>query len=74
MHVIRPELTKAQWRSSSYSNAAGGDCLEVADDVPGAVPVRDSKRSSGPALLIPASSWVAFVDGVKRAGSTATDR
>ncbi|EST23162.1 hypothetical protein N566_25960 [Streptomycetaceae bacterium MP113-05] len=74
MHVICPELTKAQWRSSSYSNAAGGDCLEVADDVPGAVPVRDSKRSRGPVLFIPADAWVAFVDDVKRARPITTDR
>ncbi|MFC9084498.1 DUF397 domain-containing protein, partial [Streptomyces sp. NPDC057062] len=31
------------WRKSSYSNDQGGSCLEVLDDHPAGVPVRDSK-------------------------------
>ncbi|MFJ9423290.1 DUF397 domain-containing protein [Streptomyces sp. NPDC101249] len=27
------DLSKLTWRKSSYSNATGGDCLEVADDL-----------------------------------------
>ncbi|MFH8810564.1 DUF397 domain-containing protein [Streptomyces hygroscopicus] len=50
------------WRKSSYSNQAGGDCVEVADGIPGVVPVRDSKRPDGPALVFPTASWTAFVD------------
>ena len=57
-----PDLSTAVWRKSSYSNGSGGDCVEVRDDVPGLVPVRDSKVSDGPALLIPALAWVPFVD------------
>lgn len=55
----------AQWRKSSYSNTSGGDCLEVADDRPGLVPVRDSKRPHGPALVVSAAAWTPFVEGVK---------
>nr|WP_078849448.1 DUF397 domain-containing protein [Streptomyces sp. NRRL F-5126] len=33
--------------SGSYSGGDGGACLEVADGVPGFVPVRDSKRADG---------------------------
>ncbi|MFE2677201.1 DUF397 domain-containing protein [Streptomyces hygroscopicus] len=60
--VSRPDLNGAAWRKSSYSNQAGGDCVEVADGIPGVVPVRDSKRPDGPALVFPAASWTAFVD------------
>jgi hypothetical protein len=66
MRSIGREPAPVVWRKSSYSDGGGGDCVEVADGVPGAVPVRDSKRSAGAALLIPTSSWTAFIDGLKR--------
>lgn len=53
------------WRKSSYSGPDNGDCVEVADGFPGAVPVRDSKNPNGPALVIPASAWSAFVQAAK---------
>ncbi|WP_369183177.1 DUF397 domain-containing protein [Streptomyces sp. Y1] len=52
------------WRKSSYSGQ-GGDCVEVADDVIGLVPVRDSKDPDGPALVFPVEAWSSFVAGVK---------
>ncbi len=55
----------ATWRKSSYSNANGGDCLEVAEGHPGLVPVRDSKRPHGPALVVSAAAWTPFVEAVK---------
>ncbi|WP_455356372.1 DUF397 domain-containing protein [Streptomyces sp. SYSU K217416] len=55
----------ARWRKSTYSNGEGGDCVEVADDFPGVVPVRDSKNPTGPALIISASAWAAFVASVR---------
>ncbi|MFF5336817.1 DUF397 domain-containing protein [Streptomyces sp. NPDC013181] len=57
----------AQWRKSSYSNGSGGNCLEVADGHPGLVPVRDSKRPEGPALVIDAAAWTPFIEAVKSA-------
>ncbi|MGH4028160.1 DUF397 domain-containing protein [Actinomycetota bacterium Odt1-20B] len=54
----------ARWRKSSYSNGEGGSCVEVADNVPGVVPVRDSKAPEGPALVITAPAWQAFVDAL----------
>ncbi|MYU19836.1 DUF397 domain-containing protein, partial [Streptomyces sp. SID8361] len=33
-----PDLSVAAWRKSSYSNNNGGDCVEVADNLPGVVP------------------------------------
>ncbi|WP_234365372.1 DUF397 domain-containing protein [Streptomyces sp. RTd22] len=59
--VSRPDLNGAAWRKSSYSNQAGGDCVEVADGIPGVVPVRDSKSPHGPVLAFPAASWAAFI-------------
>ncbi|MFI0938249.1 DUF397 domain-containing protein [Streptomyces sp. NPDC021020] len=53
------------WRKSTYSDAEGGNCVEVADGVPGVVPVRDSKDPQGPALLFPAEAWLGFVADVK---------
>ncbi len=41
------------WRKSSYSNDQGGSCLEVLDDHPEGVPVRDSKAPEGPAVVFP---------------------
>ncbi|MGW7076194.1 DUF397 domain-containing protein [Streptomyces sp. NPDC054866] len=55
----------ARWRKSSYSSGDESDnCVEVADGVPGIVPVRDSKNPQGPALLIRAEAWAAFVRNV----------
>ncbi|MFP8886255.1 MULTISPECIES: DUF397 domain-containing protein [Streptomyces] len=53
------------WRKSSYSGASNGDCVEVADGLPGAVPVRDSKNPGGPALVFPTRAWSAFTAGIK---------
>lgn len=59
----------ARWRKSSYSSGDESDnCVEVADGVPGVVPVRDSKDPEGPALLINAPAWQAFVTGVCATG------
>ncbi|MFJ9975745.1 DUF397 domain-containing protein [Streptomyces cyaneofuscatus] len=60
-----PELSTAHWRSSSYSNTNGGECVQVSDDFPGLVPVRDSKNPTGPALVLQAAAWSAFVSSVK---------
>jgi uncharacterized protein DUF397 len=53
------------WRKSSHSNDDAGSCLEVIDDHPVGVPVRDSKLPHGPALVFPAACWASFVAAVK---------
>ncbi len=56
-----------RWFTSSYSGN-GGACIEVAANLVasrGVVPVRDSKRASGPALVVHEGAWSAFVDMVK---------
>lgn len=62
-----PELSTARWRKSSYSNANGGNCVEIADDLPGIVPVRDSKTPHGPILTFSTASWAAFITALKTA-------
>ncbi|MEU9503865.1 DUF397 domain-containing protein [Streptomyces sp. NPDC048196] len=59
------DLSTVTWRKSSYSNPDGGQCIEIADDIPTLVPVRDSKAPHGPALVFPAAAWASFVDAVK---------
>ncbi|MEU5479257.1 DUF397 domain-containing protein [Streptomyces mirabilis] len=53
------------WRKSSYSGSEGGSCLEVLDNHPAGIPVRDSKTSQGPALFFPSDAWTSFVAAVK---------
>ncbi|MGW2961493.1 DUF397 domain-containing protein [Streptomyces sp. NPDC001220] len=60
------DLSDITWRKSSYSNQDGGNCLEVAADIPTLVPVRDSKDTGRGALVFSASAWSAFIDGVAR--------
>ncbi|WP_432096880.1 DUF397 domain-containing protein [Streptomyces sp. bgisy100] len=63
--MSRPDLTNASWRKSSHSNQAGGDCVEVADGLPGLVSVRDSKDPNGTVLVFTAASWATFIDELK---------
>jgi hypothetical protein len=60
------ELTGAKWRKSTRSSSNGGDCIEVADNLPGVVGVRDSKDQSGPALTFRPAQWAQFVEFAKR--------
>ncbi|AXE22153.1 DUF397 domain-containing protein [Streptomyces globosus] len=61
------ELGAVVWRKSSYSNGDGGNCIEVAVGAAGVVPVRDSKRPTGPVITVTAAAWAPFLDGIKGA-------
>ncbi|MEU8701324.1 DUF397 domain-containing protein [Streptomyces sp. NPDC048680] len=52
--------TGTAWRTSSYSGGQG-NCLEVADNVPHLVPVRDSKRPTGPVITFSPYAWRTFI-------------
>ena len=53
------------WRKSSYSGSNGGNCVEVADNLPGVVAVRDSKDPGGPVLAFGPDEWRAFTAAIK---------
>jgi len=54
------DLTGAAWRKSSYSGNNGGNCVEVARNLSGAVALRDSKDPHGPVLVVTPKDWQAF--------------
>ncbi|KAB1144643.1 DUF397 domain-containing protein [Micromonospora sp. AMSO12t] len=60
-------LSDAVWRTSTRSGSSGGECVEVADNLPGVVAVRDSKDPAGAALTFTPAAWTAFLGLAKRA-------
>ncbi|MFD0690533.1 DUF397 domain-containing protein [Actinomadura fibrosa] len=61
---MRLDLTTATWRTSSHSNGAGTQCVEVAALGAG-VAARDSKDRAGGVLGFTGAEWASFVDDVK---------
>jgi len=59
------DLSRLAWRKATRSSSNGGNCVEVARNLPGIVAVRDSKNPDGPKLVIPAADWQAFTASVK---------
>jgi hypothetical protein len=59
------DLSRADWQKSSYSGGNGGQCVEVARNLPGVVAVRNSRDPGGPNLIVTAGDWRAFLDGVR---------
>jgi hypothetical protein len=58
-----PDFT---WTRSTYSDG-GNNCVEVAHGaLTAALPVRDSKRPAGPAVVFADTTWGDFVNAVKR--------
>jgi hypothetical protein len=64
-----PDLSRAKWRKSSYSNGSGGSCVEIAVLTDAAdqrgIAVRDSKDPQGPALSFSAGHWRGFMAAIK---------
>ncbi|WP_326556351.1 DUF397 domain-containing protein [Micromonospora sp. NBC_01796] len=60
------DLTGTRWRKSTRSGAQGGNCVEVADNLPGRVFVRDTKDRDGGTLAFGPVAWRAFVSDVAR--------
>jgi hypothetical protein len=56
-------LDQAIWRKATASGGGGGECVEVATNLPGVVAVRDSKNPGGPVLTFTPGEWTAFLDG-----------
>ncbi|GHJ18290.1 MULTISPECIES: DUF397 domain-containing protein [unclassified Micromonospora] len=55
------DMTGARWRTATRSSNNGGNCVEVADNLPGRVLVRDSKDRAGGTLSFTPTAWRAFV-------------
>jgi hypothetical protein len=55
------DLSRAAWRKASRSGGNGGQCVEVAGNLPGTVAIRDSKDPAGPVLLTGRPQWRAFL-------------
>ncbi|MDH6464315.1 hypothetical protein M2302_004513 [Micromonospora sp. A200] len=62
------DLSSAIWRKSSRSGGNGGNCVEVATNLPGIVAARDSKDRAGPALSFTPSAWAAFAAAAPTGG------
>ena len=57
------DLNGVTWRKSSYSNTSGGECVEIAPNLP-LVPVRDSKNPTHGTLIFGVEAWSEFVRSV----------
>jgi hypothetical protein len=55
---------RPMWFTSSYSNGAGGECVECAVSGRGAL-VRDSKRAGELVVSIGSGAWRSFVRAVR---------
>jgi hypothetical protein len=62
--MMAHNLTDAVWRKSKRSGDQG-NCVEVADNLPGVVAVRDSKNPDGPALVFDRDDFGSFLARVK---------
>jgi hypothetical protein len=59
------DLSRAVWRKSSSSGGNGGQCVEVARNLPAIVAARDSKHPAGPQLIFTRQAWAALVSSAK---------
>ncbi|MGW0432169.1 DUF397 domain-containing protein [Micromonospora sp. NPDC003197] len=59
------DVTGARWRKSTRSGNNGGNCVEVADNLPGVVLVRDTKDRDGGTLTFGPAAWAGFVASAK---------
>ncbi|MFI9777263.1 DUF397 domain-containing protein [Streptomyces sp. NPDC051956] len=64
-HTIPSADTLTGWRKSSYSGTEANSCVEVLDNYPSGVPVRDSKTPHGPAVVFPRADWSSFIAAIK---------
>ena len=58
------DLSRIEWRTSSYSSSNGGQCVQVGTS-PQIVAVRDSQDPAGPALIFTPGDWRVFLGHLK---------
>jgi Domain of unknown function (DUF397) len=59
------DLSRAAWQTSSYSGN-GGNCVEVARNLPAVVAVRDSKNPDAGTLVFSLAEWNVFLGGIRQ--------
>ncbi|QKV93524.1 DUF397 domain-containing protein [Streptomyces sp. NA02950] len=59
------EIPPLMWHKSSYSNGAGGNCVESARHGGDRTAVRDSKDPGGPVLAFSDRAWGDFIAAVR---------
>lgn len=64
------DLSGAVWVKSRRSSAQGNNCVEVAQNLPAVVAVRDSKNPDGPALILNRQRWQALTRQIKNGASS----
>lgn len=63
--VTSAEVSRANWRKSSFSNL-NGSCVEAAPLQPDRIGIRDTKdNGAGPVLIFNRLEWEAFIAGAK---------
>jgi hypothetical protein len=61
MSMAKPAVPDhSLWFRSSYSNGAGGECVECARSGDDTL-IRDSKATSGPIITVRSPAWRTFV-------------
>ncbi len=58
-------MSGARWRKSTRSGTNGGSCIEVADNLPSRIFVRDTKDRNGGTLSFNPAAWSEFVTATK---------
>jgi hypothetical protein len=61
------DLSRAHWRTSRHSGGNGGQCVEVARNLPEVVVVRDSKARQEGTLVFSRPAWAGFIASLKEA-------
>ncbi|MEW2076612.1 DUF397 domain-containing protein [Streptomyces sp. NPDC012403] len=65
MSTTAPAGHSLVWVRSSYSNGAGGECVECATS-DGRIHLRDSKEVEGPVIAVGHDTWASFVQTIRR--------
>lgn len=60
------DMLTPRWRTSTRSGGNGGACVEVADNLPSVVLVRDTKDRDGGTLHVEPAAWKAFLGYAKQ--------
>lgn len=60
------DMSQVRWTKSSYSQGGRPECVEVTEDLPGQVGVRDSKNTHAGVHAVSRPTFKKFITGLKR--------